>query len=85
MRRILQRLCCVQIHKDKISSITWTTSTLTSGMKIRSTTSGNYELAVQKFNRLTTTEKESTPINDEKYKEENSNRLSFQKFDPHRV
>ena len=62
MRTILQRLCSLQIYKDKIFSITWTTLTPSSDVKIRSATSESYELAIQKFNRLATTGRESTLI-----------------------
>ena len=52
----------LQIYKDKFFFITWTTSTPSLDMKIRSTTIESYELAIQKFNRLATTGRESTLI-----------------------
>ena len=62
MRTILQRLCSLQIYKDKNFSITWTTSTPSSDVKIQFTTIESYELAIQKFKRLATTGRESTLI-----------------------
>ena len=78
MRRILQRLCCVQIHKEKSFSLTSTISTPSSDMKIRYTTSGSNGISGHNFFRFVTAERESTPLKYDKYQEENSNRSSFQ-------